>query len=273
MEKSETVINHTCVIIPTYNNGGTVADVVARALQQTPHVIVVNDGSDDDTLSALQPFDIILVSYDRNRGKGHALKEGFRKARELGFRYAVTLDADGQHFPEDIPLLLEVCLKYPQALIVGVRNLTEDNMPRGNTFANRFSNFWFCIQTLRRVADTQSGFRLYPLSRMKDWWIVSSRYEAELGLLVLAAWLDVEICQTDVRVHYPPQHERVTHFRPGLDFARISVLNTLLCVGALFFYLPKLLVYNLPRSLWFRLKEWQRCSLSARSTNTKPDGM
>ena len=110
MEKSETVINHTCVIIPTYNNGGTVADVVARALQQTPHVIVVNDGSDDDTLSALRPFDIILLSYDRNRGKGHALKQGFRKARELGFRYAVTLDADGQHFPEDIPLLLEVRL-------------------------------------------------------------------------------------------------------------------------------------------------------------------
>jgi len=121
MEKSETVINHTCVIIPTYNNGGTVADVVARALQQTPHVIVVNDGSDDDTLSALQPFDIILVSYARNRGKGHALKQGFRKARELGFRYAVTLDADGQHQVKDVIRMVQRLRTEPLDIIVGTR--------------------------------------------------------------------------------------------------------------------------------------------------------
>ena len=199
-------------------------------------MIIVNDGSTDETPEVLKTLSdtITIVSYAKNRGKGHALVEGFRKAKELGFTHAVTMDADGQHFADDIPLLLEEMKKDPEAIIVGSRNLTEENMPRQNTFANRFSNFWFHLQTGINLPDTQSGFRLYPLASLKGLSLITSRYEAELELLVFAAWAGISVKAVNVRVYYPPAEERVSHFRPVYDFFRISVLNTILCVMALF---------------------------------------
>lgn len=185
------------------------------------------------------------MEYEQNRGKGYALKCGFRKALSMGFRNAITIDSDGQHFPEDIPILVDAYREHPGALVIGVRNLSQDNMPGSNTFANKFSNFWFCVQTLVKLKDTQSGYRLYPVSRIKTSWIFTSRYEAELELLVFAAWHGIDIRQVDVRVYYPSPEERVTHFRPGYDFFRISILNTMLCMGALFYYLPKLIYKSL----------------------------
>ena len=200
-------------------------------------MIVVNDGSTDDTSEILStlPGTTTVVSYAKNKGKGHALVEGFRKAKELGFTHAVTMDADGQHFADDIPLLVEAMKKDPDAIIVGSRNLTEENMPRQNTFANRFSNFWFRLQTGIDLPDTQSGFRLYPLASLRGLGLITSRYEAELELMVFAAWAGVSVLSVPVRVYYPPAEERVSHFRPVYDFFRISVLNTVLCIGALFF--------------------------------------
>ena len=226
-----------CIIIPTYNNAGTIRQVVDDACRICADVIVVNDGSTDDTSEILTtlPGTTTVVSYAKNKGKGHALVEGFRKAKELGFTHAVTMDADGQHFADDIPLLVEAMKKDPDAIIVGSRNLTEENMPRQNTFANRFSNFWFQLQTGIDLPDTQSGFRLYPLASLRGLRLITSRYEAELELMVFAAWAGVSVLSVPVRVYYPPAEERVSHFRPVYDFFRISVLNTVLCIGALFF--------------------------------------
>ena len=226
-----------CIIIPTYNNAGTIRQVVDDACRICADVIVVNDGSTDDTSEILStlPGTTTVVSYAKNKGKGHALVEGFRKAKELGFTHAVTMDADGQHFADDIHLLVEAMKKDPDAIIVGSRNLTEENMPRQNTFANRFSNFWFRLQTGIDLPDTQSGFRLYPLASLRGLRLITSRYEAELELMVFAAWAGVSVLSVPVRVYYPPAEERVSHFRPVYDFFRISVLNTVLCIGALFF--------------------------------------
>ena len=236
-----------CVIVPTYNNSGTIADVLSRIYKITQNIIVVNDGSNDNTKYILQNigFSLTIVEYEQNRGKGYALKCGFRKALSMGFRNAITIDSDGQHFPEDIPILVDAYREHPGALVIGVRNLSQDNMPGSNTFANKFSNFWFCVQTLVKLKDTQSGYRLYPVSRIKTSWIFTSRYEAELELLVFAAWHGIDIRQVDVRVYYPSPEERVTNFRPGYDFFRISILNTMLCMGALFYYLPKLIYKSL----------------------------
>lgn len=233
-----------CVIIPTYNNVGTITDVVQRAQQQCDDVIVVSDGCTDGTLEKLQAIHgITLVAYPKNGGKGEALKQGFKKALSLGFAYAITLDADGQHFPEDIPLLLEANIQHPGALIIGQRKGLE-NVERsaGSKFANGFSNFWFCVQTGKYLQDTQTGYRLYPLKKLKGLNFLTSRYEAELELLVFARWHGVELVSKLVNVYYPPKEERVSHFRPGLDFTRISILNTVLCVLAI--------VYGLPLKIW-----------------------
>ena len=183
-------------------------------------------------------MDVTVVDYGANRGKGYALKAGFRKAQELGFDYAITIDADGQHFASDIPCFAEALLRHPGSLIVGSRNLSEENMPSANTFANKFSNFWFRLQTGIKLPDTQTGYRLYPLKKMGKLWWLTSRYEAELEALVYAAWQGIPIVPIDVKVYYPPVGQRVSHFRPVYDFVRISLLNTLLCLLAVVYGYP-----------------------------------
>jgi glycosyltransferase involved in cell wall biosynthesis len=192
-------------------------------------VVVVNDGSTDSTGEILYQYKekVKIISYSKNRGKGFALKCGFSYARERGLKYALTLDSDGQHYAEDIPKFVEAAEKSPGVLIVGNRNLTQDNMPKKNTFANKFSNFWFALQTGTKLPDTQTGFRLYPLEKMKYLRPFTSRYEAELEILVRCAWRGIKLVSIPVKVYYAPEGERVSHFRPEMDFLRISLLNTL----------------------------------------------
>ena len=235
-----------CIVIPTYNNAGTIGRVVTEARQSGLRVIVVDDGCTDATADILAGLpDVHTVSYTPNRGKGYALREGFREARRLGFDYVITMDADGQHAAADLPALLQAHREHPDALIVGSRDLHAGNMPGKNTFANKFSNFWFTLQTARRLPDTQTGYRLYPLKRIGGLRWMTRRYEAELALLVFSAWRGVQLLPTPVSVYYPPKDERVTHFRPGRDFARISCLNTLLCFLAV--------VYGYPMMRWHKL--------------------
>ena len=229
-----------CTVIPTFNNAGTIVDVVTRTLQQCNDVIVVCDGCTDGTLELVQSIaGVTIVSYSINKGKGTALKYGFKKALESGFSYAITLDADGQHFPEDIPFLLDANIQHPGALLIGQRKgLANVERSFGSKFANEFSNFWFCVQTGKRLKDTQTGYRLYPLKKLVGVNFLTSRYEAELELLVFSCWHGVSLVPVPVNVYYPPKEERVSHFRPGPDFARISILNTCLCVLAIIYGLP-----------------------------------
>ena len=230
-----------CALIPTYNNSSTIADVVKRTHKQLNNIIVVVDGSTDNTIDILNELNlpITIVTYPKNRGKGYALKVGFRKAKELGFDYALTIDADGQHFPEDIPALIDLEQRHPDSLIIGCRKLQNDNMPKKNTFANKFSNFWYMIQTGMYLPDTQSGFRIYPLKHLSCLSLITNRYESELELLVFLTWAEVRVLYTPIHVYYPPQEERVSHFKPIYDFTRISILNSLLCIIAIVYGLPR----------------------------------
>ncbi len=219
----------TCVIIPTYNNGGTLAQVIDDVLQFTDQVLVVNDGSTDNTSELLLNYpDIQKVDYEPNVGKGWALRQAFRKALELGYQNAITIDADGQHFPADLPTFLDAQEQHPGALLIGSRNIQTEGMPSKNTFANKFSNFWFWVETGLTLPDTQSGFRLYPIHRLRNMRFFTKKYEFEIEVMVRAQWKGIDIIPIPVRVYYPPEGERVSHFRPLRDFTRISVLNTVL---------------------------------------------
>ena len=241
-----------CTIIATYNNQKTLAGVIERALSATQrHVIVVNDGSTDHTAEILAGFSgnerVTVVAYDKNRGKGYALCEGFATARNMGYEYAVTLDSDGQHYPEDISKLTAVAEKVvatgnTKLIVVGSRNLSADGMPKGNRFANRFGNFWFHLQTWQPLSDTQTGFRLYTLSCLPNRMFITNRYEAELEMLVFSAWRGVRLCEAPVRVYYAPKGERVSHFRPFADFMRIFALNTFLFFAALLYGYPSMII-------------------------------
>ena len=234
-----------CVIIPIYDNAGTIRDVVSRALKHCKDVFVVDDGSNDSPGKELEGLPVRLVRHDRNKGKGKALKTGFKAARAAGFRKAITLDGDGQHYPEDLPAFFKMAEKHPDAMLIGSRNLRMENMPGKNTFANKFSNFWFKVQTGVSLPDTQSGFRLYQLDKLGSLWYLTSRYEAELEMLVAQCWKRVEMVPVKIDVYYPPAGERVTHFRPFWDFFRISILNTILCILALLYGYPSKLLRKL----------------------------
>lgn len=257
------------IIIPTYNNGKTLATVIETVRLYSTDIIVINDGSTDETPSILnESADLHLITHPINQGKGVALKHGLCYAKEQGYRYAITIDSDGQHFASDIPVFIEAIEQQPDTLLVGARNLSSDNMPGKNTFANKFSNFWFTLETGIKLQDTQSGYRLYPLQKMNvRRWYYTAKYEFELEALVFAAWKGIAVKNIPIHVYYPPQEERVSHFRPFQDFTRISVLNTVLVLITFLWIVPR----NFCRKLtWTNIKHgFYKHILHSKESNRK----
>jgi glycosyltransferase involved in cell wall biosynthesis len=228
-----------CVVIPTYNNEKTLEKVVQDVLGITGDVIVVNDGSTDSTPLILEKFgNIRVVSYTQNQGKGYALKKGFELAIREGYQFAITIDSDGQHYAKDIAAFIEKSQNQHNALIVGSRQLPMDKMRQGSGFANRFSNFWFRFIAGITLPDTQSGFRLYPLSKLKDIHFYTRKYEFELEVLIRSAWRGIPVTSVPISVFYPSREERISHYRPVKDFLRISILYTVFFFVAVFYIKP-----------------------------------
>lgn len=234
-------MNNICVIIPCYNNAKTVADVVRSVMSFTDNVIVVFDGCTDGsqkTLDFPEFCKVKTIDYQPNKGKGKALETAFSFALDHGFCYAITMDADGQHYATELPKFFKAIDNQFGSMIMGCRQMKQDNKPAANTFANKFSNFWFTVQTGRKLTDTQTGFRAYPLYKMGKMRLLSSRYEGELEFIIRIAWRNIPFSSIPIDVYYPPANERVTHFRKGIDFTRISILNTLMCFTAILYGYP-----------------------------------
>ena len=149
-----------CIAIPVFDNAKTVADVVTRARRECESVLVVDDGSRDGSGERAAEAGAVVLRHDLNLGKGEALKTAFAWAREQGFTHVASLDADGQHFPEDFPALSAAAEKDPRALVLGARSFAD--IPGANRFGNRFSNRWVNWAAGLQLADTQCGFRIYP---------------------------------------------------------------------------------------------------------------
>lgn len=241
---------HACVIVPTYNNDKTLERVLTGVLAFSygNDVIVVNDGSTDNTDAVLEKFRnrIILLKNESNQGKGFSLRKGFAEAIKRGFKNAITIDSDGQHYPDDITLIIEQAQLHPGALLMGSRNMNQENVPGKSSFGNKFSNFWFWIETGQKLPDTQTGFRLYPLEELKHIRLFTRKFETEIEVIVRLAWRGVKIVPVPVKVLYDPD-ERVSHFRPFRDFTRISILNTCLVFLTLIYFLPKRIIQYLYR--------------------------
>lgn len=237
----EKFIKHNvCVLIPTYNNAGSLADVLQTTLAYTTKIIVVNDGSTDNTIAILQQFpQVTAVNYLPNKGKGIAIQTGFKEAAKRGYDYAITMDSDGQHYASDLVHFLNKLDELPGALVVGARNLNQENVPTKSSFGNRFSNFWFWVNTGIQLSDTQSGYRLYPLAKLASKKYFTRKYEFEIEVMVRASWSGIPVVSIPIAVYYPSPEERVSHFRPFKDFTRISLLNTCLVLIALLWIKPR----------------------------------
>lgn len=229
---------HFCVIVPTYNNHKTLKKVLDSILDFTTHIIIVNDGSTDETAGILEQYSqLTQIHHPKNLGKGRALRNGFRKAIEMQFEYAITIDSDGQHFASDIPNFIAEIQKEPNSLLIGSRNMTQENVPKKSSFGNKFSNFWFKFETGIVLEDTQSGFRLYPLKLIPKQYY-TNKFEFEIEVIVRSAWKGIVVKNIPIQILYDPV-ERVSHFRPFKDFTRISILNTVLVLNALLYIKPR----------------------------------
>ena len=227
-----------CVIIPTYNNHKTLSRIINSVLEQSSNIIIVNDGSTDSTKQIIDTYsNIHTIHFPINKGKGVALREGIKKARSLNFDYAITIDSDGQHFPSDIPNFINDINTNGDSLIIGSRNMTHADIPKKSSFGNKFSNFWFWFETTNKLSDTQSGFRLYPLNKIPKKYF-TTKFEFEIEIIVRSAWKGINVKNIPINILYDP-NERVSHFRPFKDFTRISILNTILVLIALFYIKPR----------------------------------
>jgi len=245
-----------CVIVPTYNNASVISPVLTKLKSYTNNIIVVNDGSTDNTLSVLANCGVQIVSYAKNRGKGIALQQGFSYAISKGFKYAITIDSDGQHNPDDLILFLNKIEEGSRAIILGARNMEQEGVPAKSSFGNKFSNFWFWFETGYKVPDTQTGYRCYPLKYVANKKYFTNKYEFEIEVMVRGVWSGLSIESVPVSVYYAPKEERISHFRPFKDFTRISILNTFLVFILLLYIKPRNL-YRLIRRKSFKdfLKE------------------
>jgi uncharacterized protein (DUF2062 family) len=219
------------LVIPVYNHGATLRDVVRRAMAVHPDVLVVDDGSTDGGAAGVEGLGARLVRHERNLGKGAAIMTAAREARLLGMTHLVTLDADGQHDPADVPRFLAAMREDPSAIVVGVRDFEGSGAPGSSRFGRKVSNFWLRVQTGAVLRDTQSGFRAYPVEVLEKLSLGERRYSFEIEVLVKAAWAGVPLREVPVSVSYPPG--RISHFGAFADNARLSLLNTRLTMRAI----------------------------------------
>jgi glycosyltransferase involved in cell wall biosynthesis len=237
---SEKIINlNCCVLIPTYNNERTLNRVIDGVLKYTDRIIIINDGATDTTPKLLKSYtNLEQIVFTKNKGKGCALREGFKKAHQIGYAYAITIDSDGQHYPEDIEVFITEIEKSAGSLLIGDRNMTQEGIPKKSSFGNNFSNFWYTFETGVKLTDTQSGYRLYPLKELANLNYITNKFEFEIEVIVRASWKGIPVKNVSIQVLYD-ESERVSHFRPIKDFTRISILNTILVLIALFYIKPR----------------------------------
>jgi glycosyltransferase involved in cell wall biosynthesis len=234
---------NACVVLPTYNNEKTLRRVIDGVLKYTNHIIVVNDGSSDGTKDILNSYaEVTSFHQKKNSGKGHSLKYGFKQALKLGYNYAITLDTDGQHYPDDIPnFLAEIeTVSNKDILIIGDRNMNNANVFAQSAKGNRVSTYWVKAVTGLTLNDSQSGFRWYPikaLSKLK-YYNLTKKFEFEVEVIVKAYWLGIDVTHVPINVLYDPT-ERVSHFRPFWDIARITILIIWFLLVRLFYITPK----------------------------------
>lgn len=210
-----------CVIIPCFNHAATVAEVARTAQTHCP-VLVVDDGS---TVPLPELPGCTVIRFSQNSGKAAALRAGFKCATELGFTHAITMDADGQHFAEDLPQFLALALAQPNTLAVGVRDFYAAGCPTHRRRSNAVSTFWFRAETGVRLGDTQCGFRGYPLALTQRLRTRAGRYAFELEFMVRAAWVGTPIVPVPVRCTYAISKVGLSHFRPVRDLAHITIMN------------------------------------------------
>jgi glycosyltransferase involved in cell wall biosynthesis len=208
-------------LIPALDCEATIQAVVSATRLHVPRVLVVDDGSSDRTADAAKAAGAQVLRQPANRGKGAALRAGMRALRERGATHVVTLDGDGQHLADDIPALLRASAAEPGAFVLGARQHEPGSLAPIRAAGNRFANRWVEIACGEAFADTQSGFRVYPLDAALALGCRADRFAFETEVVIRAVRAGLPVRSVPVRVYNPPMEERISHYRGVADTTRI----------------------------------------------------
>jgi len=222
-------------VIPVYNHAATVAQVVEDAQALGFPVFVVDDGSTDNSYDQIKEIaGIQILRHEQNLGKGAAIITGFTAASAV-VDWAITVDADGQHYPQDARNLINAIPKNTRPIVVGARaNMVGEHVPWTSSFGRKFSNFWVRTSGGPAISDSQSGFRIYPLPEALNLGTKARHFQFEVEILVQAKRKGIQVIEAPVRVNYNPNGERISHFRPFVDFIRNSSTFTRLIFTRIF---------------------------------------
>ena len=217
-------------LIPALDCEASIGAVVRGTRAHVALVLVVDDGSRDATADAAKAAGAEVLRHPENRGKGAALRAGLAALSERGATHVLTLDGDGQHLPDDIPVLLRAAAAEPRALVLGARQHEPGSLAPIRVFGNRFANRWVAIACGAVFEDTQSGFRVYPVAETLALGCRADRFAFETEVLIRAVHAGIPVRSVPVRVYNPPPAERVSHFRGFSDTVRIvlTVIGLLL---------------------------------------------
>ena len=223
----EKLKNKVWCVIPVFNNAGTVRDVAERCRKALDKILIVDDGSTDADLKTLfAGSDIELIRHPENRGKGAALLSALDFLAKRDAEYMITIDGDGQHYPEDIPLFFPFMEKNAYSMIIGCRDFSAPNVTNSSKRGRAIANFWMRVETGLKIDDCQSGFRAYPVKYISQLKFLCRHYNFETEVLARAAWANLEFHCVNVRAWYDAPEKRISHFKPFWDNFRISCIHT-----------------------------------------------
>lgn len=226
MERVNSSADRIWCVVPVYNNGRTVKNIADECRSHINNVLVVDDGSTDaDIPGMFAETDISVIRHEKNRGKGEAIMTAAEYIAAKGGLFMITIDADGQHYPEDLDKFIPLLSDDDSSIVIGCRNFNAENIPGSSRFGRKFANFWLRVETGISINDCQSGFRAYPVKHLLRLNLHGAHFDFESEVLARAVWAGLELKTVEVAVWYPEPRKRISAFRPVLDNIRISIMH------------------------------------------------
>ena len=213
-------------VIPTFNNKNTIQEVALGCRKHLIHILIVDDGSTDSNIQELFIHtDIQVLRHKKNLGKGQAIRTALKFIQKQNGKFILTIDADGQHYPQDIDKFILLLQKDRASIIIGCRDFKQNNIPGKSQFGRAFSNFWVRLETGVVIQDSQSGFRCYPVQYISKIKTCGNYYDFETEILTRACWAGLNLKEVPISVFYPKPPLRVSSFHPLIDNLRISLMH------------------------------------------------
>ena len=235
------------LVIPTYNNRSSLRRVVEKAMKTSMPVLVVSDGSTDGGLRTLEGLSVFKIELPERMGKGVAIRAGGDWAEKKRFTHIITIDADGQHNPEEAVKFVNKIKEKPMSIVCGNRDFSSSEVPGASRFGRKFSNFWIKVSSGMKIPDSQCGFRAYPIEAIQRVKCRAKKYNYEVEILVKSIWAGLSVQSVDISVDYSKETTQASHFHPFLDNWRISLTYTRLVIRN-FIPCPHKILFGVPHS-------------------------